>query len=120
MTTDHAATGSIRLGDVAHARSGDKGNRANIGVVAFDPESYDYLKGHLTEAAVSEYLRPLRVGAVRRYELPNILAFNFVIDEALGGGASRSLRLDSQGKALGVALLEMRLPAPGGAKEAAR
>ena len=60
---------------------------------------------------MAEYFRPLGVGAVRRYELPNILAFNFVIDDALGGGASRSLRLDSQGKALGVALLEMRLPA---------
>ena len=68
---------------------------------------------HLTEAVVADYLRPLGVGAVRRYELPNILAFNFVIDDALGGGASRSLRLDSQGKALGVALLELtRCPDP--------
>ena len=65
---------------------------------------------HLTEAVVAEYLRPLGVGAVRRYELPRIRAFNFVIEHALAGGASRSLRLDTQGKALGVALLELSVP----------
>jgi len=97
----------VRLGDLAHARSGDKGNRANIGVVAFDAECYAWLQSHLTESVVAEYLRPIGIGRVRRYELPKILAFNFVIDEALAGGASRSLRLDSQGKALGVALLEL-------------
>ncbi len=109
MTHDPAHT-TVRLGDLAHARSGDKGNRANIGVVAFDAPAYTWLKANLTEAAVADYFRPLGVGEVYRYELPNILALNFVIDRALGGGASRSLRLDSQGKALGVALLELRLP----------
>jgi len=99
-----------RVGDLAHARSGDKGNRANVGVVAFDKACYAWLKEHLTAQIVADYFRPLGIGAVRRYELPNILAFNFVIEEALAGGASRSLRLDSQGKALGVALLELRLP----------
>jgi hypothetical protein len=94
---------------MAHARSGDKGNRANVGVVAFDEACYAWLKEHLTVQVVADYFRPLGVGTVQRYELPNILAFNFVIDEALAGGASRSLRLDSQGKALGVALLELRL-----------
>ena len=103
----------VRLGDLAHARSGDKGNRANIGVVAYDAARYAWLKEHLTEALVAEYFRPLGIGAVRRYELPRILAFNFVIENALGGGAGRSLRLDSQGKALGVALLDLRLPMPG-------
>jgi hypothetical protein len=103
--------GTIRLGDLAHTRSGDKGNRANIGVVAFDRNSFDWLEDHLTEGLVADYLRPLGIGPVRRYVLPNLLAFNFVIDDALGGGASRSLRLDTQGKALGVALSELRLPA---------
>lgn len=98
-----------RLGDLAHARSGDKGNRANIGVVAFDEACYTWLATHLTARIVADYFRPLGIGAVRRYELPNIHAFNFVIDEALAGGASRSLRIDTQGKALGVALLELRL-----------
>jgi hypothetical protein len=102
---------TIRLGDLAHARSGDKGNRANIGVVANDPPCYAWLDVHLTEGVVADYLRPLGIGQVRRYCLPKIGAFNFVIDRALAGGASRSLRLDSQGKALGAALLELALPA---------
>ncbi len=98
------------MGDLAHARSGDKGNRANIGVVALSAECYAWLCENLTEAAVADYLRPLGAGAVRRYELPRIHALNFVIEDALGGGASRALRLDSQGKALAAALLEMRVP----------
>jgi hypothetical protein len=102
----------VRLGDLAHARSGDKGDRANIGVVANDAQCYAWLDAHLTEEAVAEFLRPLGIGRVRRYALPRIHAFNFVIESALAGGASRSLRLDSQGKALGTALLELRLPIP--------
>lgn len=101
---------SIRLGELAHARSGDKGNLANIGVVAWDDRGFKFLKDHLTADAVAAYLAPLRVGQVRRHELPNLRAFNFVINGALGGGASRSLRLDTQGKALATALLEMPLP----------
>ncbi len=104
---------TVRLGDLAHARSGDKGDRANIGVVANDPACYAHLDTHLTEAVVARYLRPIGIGPVRRHALPNIHAFNFVIDRALGGGASRSLRLDTQGKALGAAILELRVPAPG-------
>jgi hypothetical protein len=102
----------IRLGELAHTRSGDKGDRSNIGVVAYDGVGYAWLQAQLTESAVAEYLRPMGVGAVKRYELPNLHAFNFVIDHALAGGASRSLRLDTQGKALGVVLLEMMVPAP--------
>ena len=104
---------TIRLGDLAHARSGDKGNTSNIGVVARDDASFEVLRSALTEAAVAAYLQPLDIGAVKRYELPRLRAFNFVIEKALGGGASRSLRLDTQGKALGMALLEMRLTVPG-------
>lgn len=103
---------SVRLGELAHTRSGDKGDRANIGVVANDQACYAWLDRHLTAEAVAAFLRPLGIGQVRRYVLPNILAFNFVIDHALAGGASRSLRLDSQGKALGAALMELRLPGP--------
>ncbi len=102
----------VRLGDVAHTRSGDKGDTANIGVVVDDPARYAWLKAHLTEAVVAEFLRPLGIGRVRRFELPKIHAINFVVEHALAGGASRSLRLDSQGKALGTALLELRLSAP--------
>jgi hypothetical protein len=110
---EHSSGGHHRrVGDFAHARSGDKGNRANVGVVAFDEACYARLREQLSAQVVADYFRPLGIGAVRRYELPNILAFNFVIEDALAGGASRSLRLDSQGKALGVALLELRLPGP--------
>jgi len=113
MATDPSSTPPVsgtRVGDLAHARSGDKGNRANIGVVAFSQSSYRLLEQRLTAELVAEYFRPLGIGDVRRYELPGILALNFVLDHALGGGASQSLRIDSQGKALGVALLELRLP----------
>ena len=82
----------IRLGELAHTRSGDKGDRSNIGVVANDAAGYAWLKAHLNEAAVAEFLRPMGVGRVQRYEIPGLLAFNFVIDHALAGGASRSLR----------------------------
>lgn len=103
---------TIRLGDLAHARSGDKGDHSNIGVVANDDTRYAYLETHLTEAAVAEFLRPLGIGQVHRFALPRVRAFNFVVKHALAGGASRSLRLDTQGKALGTAILELQLPAP--------
>ncbi len=106
------AARSIRLGDLAHTRSGDKGDRSNIGVVANNAASYVYLAEHLTEDVIAAYLRPMGIGKVRRYDLPGLLAFNFVIDHALAGGASRSLRFDTQGKALGVVLLELQIPAP--------
>ncbi len=100
----------VLLGDLAHCRSGDKGNRANIGVVANSEQIFNRLEPILTEAVVEAYLRPMGIGEVRRYLLPKIHAFNFVIENALGGGASRSLRLDTQGKALGSVLMEMPLP----------
>lgn len=99
----------VRLGDLAHARSGDKGDGSNIGIVARNAEAFQWLRDRLTPEVVADYLRGLGVGRVRRFELPNLLAVNFVVDHALGGGASRSLRLDSQGKALGSALLELKL-----------
>jgi hypothetical protein len=103
---------TVRLGDLAHTRSGDKGDRSNIGVVALDPAAYAWLDTYLTEAAVAEFLRSMGIGPVIRYCIPGLLAFNFVIERALAGGASRSLRLDTQGKALGTVLLEMKIPAP--------
>jgi hypothetical protein len=106
----HAVAQSLRLGNLAHTRSGDKGDRSNIGVVANDAASYAYLATHLTEEVVAAYLEPMGIGKVKRYDLPGLLAFNFVIDHALAGGASRSLRLDTQGKALGVVLLELPIP----------
>lgn len=102
----------IRLGEIAHARSGDKGNHANIGVIAYTQAGYDYLASQLTERRIAEFFLPLRPRQVQRFALPGIGAYNFLLTEILGGGASRSLRIDSQGKTLGVAVLELPLPAP--------
>jgi hypothetical protein len=103
---------TIRLGDIAHARSGDKGNHANVGVVAYTREGFEYLGRVLTESRVAEYFLPLRPRQVERFELPGIGAYNFLLRDVLAGGASRSLRIDTQGKTLGVAILELTLPAP--------
>ena len=102
----------IRLGELAHTRSGDKGDRSNIGVVALDAAAYQWLVTHLTVPAVADFLRPMGIGEVTRFEIPGLHSFNFVVDHALAGGASRSLRLDTQGKALGVVLLELKIPSP--------
>ncbi len=95
-----------RLGDLAYARSGDKGTGANIGVVARTPESYDLLLAQLTAERVGEFFASMGVLEVIRYELPNLHALNFVVKGIL----SRPLRVDAQGKALGQALLEMPWP----------
>ena len=99
----------IRLGEIAFARSGDKGSGANVGVIAYTRTGYNYLRRALSVSRVGKFYKRLGVGQVVRYELPNLLAFNFVLPGVLAGGASRSLRIDAQGKALGQALLEMEL-----------
>ena len=101
---------TIPLGRVATARSGDKGNHANIGVVAIDDSAYRHLLKHLTADRVAEFFDDLQPTEVIRYELPNVLALNFLLLNALGGGASRSLRIDTQGKLLGTAILQLPLP----------
>jgi hypothetical protein len=110
MTT--AAAGTIRLGDIAYARSGDKGSGANIGVIARSPTDYETLRRYLTACAVEAFFKPMGVGTVVRYELPNLGALNFVLPNVLHDGGSTSLRIDAQGKALGQVLLEMRLEVP--------
>lgn len=99
----------IKLHEIAYARSGDKGSSANIGVIARTDADYDFLKEYLTAERVQAYFKPLGVTKTVRYELPNLNAFNFVLYDILAGGASRSLRIDSQGKALGQVLLEMEI-----------
>ena len=95
------------LGDLAGARSGDKGSSANIGVLARSAEVYAFLRDWLTAERVAAYFKPLGCGKVHRYELANIDALNFVLEGVLAGGGSRSLRTDAQGKTLGQALLLM-------------
>ncbi|CCB85214.1 MULTISPECIES: AtuA-related protein [Parachlamydia] len=99
----------IHLYDIAHARSGDKGSDSNIGVIAYTSEGYQFLVEILTSEKVLQFMQKTQVKSVIRYEWPNLGALNFVLKGALGKGASRSLRIDAQGKALGQILLEMPL-----------
>ncbi len=103
---------TVPLALLAHARSGDKGNHANLAVVAWTPAGYEHLRRHLTAQRVAEFFAALGPREVVRYEVPKLLALNFLLRDVLGGGASRSLRVDSQGKLLGTAVLELELPAP--------
>lgn len=103
---------TVSLGLIAHARSGDKGSSSNIGVIAYTLEGYLFLEKYLTAEKVDRFFKPMGVTKTIRYELPNLNAFNFVLSGILAGGGSRSLRIDAQGKALGQALLEMRIEIP--------
>lgn len=108
---------SIRLGEIAHARSGDKGGHANVGVIAYNELGFEHLRSVLTEAKVSEFFAGLQPVQVERFELPGVHALNFLLHDVLQGGASRSLRTDSQGKILGLAILEMLIPRPENLKQ---
>jgi hypothetical protein len=98
-----------RLVELAHARSGDKGNIANIALFAPDRATYDLLVREVTPERVRAHFAGLVTGSVERYEVPNVLALNFVLHDALGGGASRSLRSDALGKSMSSALLRMEI-----------
>jgi hypothetical protein len=98
---------SKRLYDLAYGRSGDKGNIANLSVIARSPQAYQEIKTKLTAERVKAHFGDLVKGKVMRYELDNIGALNFVLYEALDGGATRSLRIDGLGKSLAGALLYM-------------
>lgn len=100
----------VRIGDIAHGRSGDKGARLNLGIVASNRRAYERLDAQLTEAFVAARFDGLVKGDVTRYELPNIRAFNFLCEAALDGGGPVSLRYDTQGKTYAAALLECELP----------
>lgn len=99
----------IRLGEIAHARSGDKGGGANVAIIAYTPAGFEFLRRELTEERVAAFFAPLDPGNVQRHEVSNLGALNFVLPRILAGGGSRSLRIDAQGKALGQVLLEMPL-----------
>lgn len=103
---------TIPLARIAHARSGDKGNHANLGVIAYTREGFDYLQRELTADRVAAHFAGLRPSRVVRYELRKLGALNFVLYDVLGGGASQSLRIDTQGKLLATAAGELQLPEP--------
>ena len=102
----------IRLVDIAHARSGDKGDTANVGVIALKPEWYPVLRDQLTLDRVRAHFAGVITGDVERYELPNLNALNFLLHGALDGGGTLSLKTDAQGKVFSTALLRMVLDVP--------
>lgn len=102
----------VRLLDIAHARSGDKGDTANVGVIAMRPEWYPVLQLFLTKQRVVAHFRGMITGDVDRYELPNLGALNFLLHGALGGGGTLSLKTDAQGKVYSTAMLRMVLDVP--------
>lgn len=102
----------VRLVDIAHARSGDKGDTANVGVIAFKPEWYPVLVQYVTRDRVAEHFRGIIHGSVERFELPNLHALNFLLHGALDGGGTLSLQTDAQGKVYSTALLRLVLDVP--------
>ena len=104
----------IPLARIAHARSGDKGDTSNIGIIAFDARHYPLLVREVTPERVKHFFGELLKGNVERYELPNLGALNFLMHEALGGGGTLSLRVEAQGKTLGAALLRMEIEVSAG------
>src|ERR1043165_7410364 len=102
----------IRLVDIAHARSGDKGDTANVGIIALDPRWYPILEKFVTKQAVSDHFKGMIDGPVERFELPNLNALNFLLHGALDGGGTLSLKTDAQGKVYSTALLRMEIEVP--------
>lgn len=100
---------TVRLSEIAHARSGDKGDISNVGVIALKPAYYPILLREVTAGRVKKHFGSLVLGEVTRFELPNLAAINFVMEQALDGGGTISLRTDAQGKTHGAALLRMEV-----------
>lgn len=103
---------TVQLSRIAHARSGDKGDSSNIAILCRDRAHYEHLRAVLTPERIASHFSESVTGSVRRYEAPGIAAFNFVLEEALGGGGMASRRIDPQGKAYGQRALEMMVPVP--------
>lgn len=102
----------VALGAIAHARSGDKGDASNVGLVAYTPAAYELLRRELTPERVKQHFREVCRGRVDRYEVPNLLALNFILHDSLGGGGTESLKTDAQGKTHGQGLLMLELDVP--------
>jgi hypothetical protein len=100
------------LSALAHGRSGDKGNHANVAIIAYTDAGFTWLRQHLTAERVAAYFAPLAPGRVERFEAANVRGLNFMLYDVLAGGASRSLRSDTQGKTLALALLQMPVEVP--------
>src|SRR6266496_2310704 len=99
----------VKLLQLAHARSGDKGDTANVGLIAYKPEYYSILVEQVTAERVKEHFKEICFGGVERFEVPNLHALNFLLHESLDGGGTLSLKTDAQGKTLSTALLRMEI-----------
>lgn len=99
----------VYLYEIAHGRSGDKGDTSNVCVFAREPKYYSVIKEQVTEKKVKEHFGDMVKGSITRYEVPSLNGFNFVMKHALGGGATHSLRLDSLGKSMGSAFMRMKV-----------
>lgn len=99
----------MKLKDIAHSRTGDKGEISNISLIPYNIDDYELLKRKVTAEKVKEYFKEICKGEVIRYEIDSINSLNFVLDKTLGGGVTRSLAIDKHGKTLGMALLEMEV-----------
>jgi hypothetical protein len=99
----------MRLREIAHSRTGDKGNTSNISVIAFDPKDYPLLVERVTAERVAAHFAAIATGPITRYELANVGALNFVIEGALGGGVTRALTLDAHGKSLSSLMLDLEI-----------
>ncbi|MGE5234366.1 MAG: hypothetical protein ACM3OB_09665 [Acidobacteriota bacterium] len=102
----------VRLERLAHARSGDKGDGSNVGLIAFSPAVYELLRREVTPERVRAHFAEVCRGAVERFEVPNLLALNFILHDSLGGGGTESLKTDAQGKTHGQGLLQMEIEVP--------
>lgn len=102
----------VKLIEIAHGRSGDKGNASNVGIIARHPDVYPFLKEFLTAARVKEHMKNVCKGEVERFELPDIGALNFLLHDSLGGGGTVSLKLDAQGKTHSYQVLRMDVDVP--------
>jgi hypothetical protein len=100
----------MKLRQIAHSRTGDKGNTSSISVIAYNEQDYPLLLQHVTPERVKAHFGELVAGEVTRYEIPSLGALNFVLRQALGGGVTRSLSLDTHGKSLSSALLDLEVP----------
>lgn len=100
----------VRIYDIAHGRAGDKGDTSNISVIAYDAAGWEILRKRLTVERVQKHFAHVVTGSVRRYELPNLQALNFVLEGALGGGVTRSLAQDAHGKSLSSLMMTIELP----------
>lgn len=102
----------VQLIDICHARSGDKGDAANVGLIAREEKFYPIIKQYVTRAVVKKHFKGICLGPVDRFELPNLWALNFLLHNTLGGGGTVSLKHDAQGKTLAAALLRMEIDVP--------